>query len=344
MHCTLLIPHLFWPRENAEAVLRGLELPALTKLLARARAERFPAITPEGWLCAAFEVERQHDWPLAPLTLELDGRDPGDDYWLRADPVHIKVERDRLSVGDSALFDITEAEARAFVEALDRHFCEDGPTFVYATPKRWYARVRRAPDLVTHTVREAAGADVQRNLPGGADALQWHRVFNESQMLLHGHPANAAREERGEPVVNSVWLWGGGTRPPVRGRPFDHVWSDDASATALAVAAGAHAAPLPANADALLAASPSQGDSGSHLIMLDALSGASAYQDLNAWRERLAALESRWFAPLMAALGRGRISATAIVVPGEEACCRFDTARADLYKLWRTVKPLAAYA
>ncbi|HYH42508.1 MAG TPA: hypothetical protein VD867_11025 [Burkholderiales bacterium] len=344
MHCTLLIPHLFWPRENAEAILRGLELPALTKLLARARAERFPAITPEGWLCGAFEVERQHDWPLAALTLELDGVDPGEAYWLRADPVHIKVERDRLSVVDSALFDITDEEARAFVEALDRHFAADGLSFVSPRAKHWYVKVARAPDLLTRSIREVAGADVRPNLPAGADALRWHRVFNESQMLLHAHPANAAREERGEPVVNSIWPWGGGTRAAVRGRPFDHVWSNDASASALAVAAGAHAAPLPASAEALFAQAASDTHSGSHLLVLDTLSSAMAYQDMDAWRERLAAFEARWFAPLMAALGRGRISATAIVVPGEEACCRFDTARADLYKLWRTVKPLAAYA
>jgi hypothetical protein len=344
MHCTLLIPHLFWPRENAEAILRGLELPALTKLLARGRAERFPAITPEGWLCAAFEVERQQDWPLAALTLELDRIDPADAYWLRADPVHIKIERDRLSVADSTLFDVTEAEARELVDALNRHFGADGPSFVAPSPKRWYAKVSRTPHLVTRSIREVAGSDVQQNLPTGGDALQWHRVFNEAQMLLHGHPVNAAREERGAPVVNSVWLWGGGTRPAVRGRPFEYVWSDDASAMALAVAAGAHGAPLTADAGPVVAASASRQDSGSRLVVLDALSSAMAYQDMTAWRERLGALEARWFAPLMAALERGRISGVAIVVPGEDACCRFDTTRTDLYKIWRTVKPLAAYA
>jgi hypothetical protein len=341
MHCTLLIPDLFWPRETAEAVLRGLELPALTKLLARARVQRLPAITTEGWLCQAFGVERQHDWPLAPLTLESDGFDAGDAYWLRADPVHIKVERDRLSVVDSALFEISDEEGRAFVAALDRHFSGDGTSFVSSTPKRWYARLAQPPDLVTRSLREVAGRDVQRNLPSGSDALHWHRVFNEAQMLLHGHPANTAREERGEPVVNSIWLWGGGRRAAVRTRPFDYLWSDDASAVALAAAADAPAAPLPANAVEWLAATALP---GSHLIVLDALSGAVAYQDLDAWRERLAALEAHWFVPLAEALQRGRISATTMVIPGEAACCRFDTARVDLYKVWRAVKPLSAYA
>ncbi len=29
-------------------------------------------------------------------------------------------------------------------------------------------------------------------------------------MLLHDHPVNEARERRGEPPINAVWLWGGG--------------------------------------------------------------------------------------------------------------------------------------
>src|SRR5688572_453405 len=83
MQCTLLIPQLFWPRETAELAGRGLELSALSTLLARAEVERFAPLSAEAWLCQAFEVERQHDWPIAPLTLSVDGGDPDDAYWLR---------------------------------------------------------------------------------------------------------------------------------------------------------------------------------------------------------------------------------------------------------------------
>ena len=342
MHCTLLIPGLIWPREIADTVLRGVDLPALTKLLARARMERFPAITPEGWLCQAFEVERQHDWPVAPLTLEADGGDPGDAYWLRADPVHIKVERDRLLLLDNALFDVTAAEAQSLVETLNGYFAGEDVSFHAPTPKRWYAKVARAPELVTRTLREVAGGDVQSHLPGGADALAWNRLFNEAQMLLHEHPVNAAREARGELVLNSVWPWGGGTRPAVRGRPFSFVYSDDPVAIGLGAAAEAHAAGLPADAAAWLR----HGDAGegSHLLVISGLGTAAAYLDTDAWRERIAELERKWFDPLLGALGRGAVASVAIVAPGAETCWRFDVARRDLYRFWRAAKPLSAYA
>ena len=56
-------------------------------------------------------------------------------------------------------------------------------------------------------------------------------------MLLHEHPCNQRREQRGELAVNSLWFWGAGTdsRPRADVR-FDAVWSDDPAARGLALA------------------------------------------------------------------------------------------------------------
>ena len=351
MNCTLLIPALFWPRDAAEAMFAGLGLESLVKLLARAGAQRFEPVTTEGWLCQAFEIERQQDWPIAPLTLALDGGHADGAYWLRADPVHLKVERDRLALVQSALFDLSADEAHALAGALDRHFREEGVSFHAPHPKRWYAKLEGEPKLVTHSVAEAAGRDVQPFLPSGADALDWHRVFNEAQMLLHGHAVNAAREERGEPIVNSVWLWGGGTQPAVAGRPFGAVWSDDAVAVAIAAAADIHAAGVPADAEAWLAAAarrdraPAPGTAAeSHLVVLDDLAWAAAYRDADTWRSRLSALEAHWFAPLARALAERRIARLALVSPGPAGCWRFDLERGDLRKFWRRAKAWTEFA
>ena len=345
MHCTLLIPGLFWPRAGADEVARGLEVPSLRRLLARADAQKFAPITPEGWLCQAFQIEREQDWPIAPLTLELDGGHPDDAYWLRADPVHMKIERDRLLLVDNALFELRDEEAQPLAKALSTHFERDGLSFHAPHPKRWYVKLARVPALVTHSMNEAAGHDVKPYLPEGVDALQWHRLFNEAQMLLHSHAVNEAREERGEPVVNSVWFWGGGRRQMVRGRPFDAVWANDAVATALGAEAEASALALPdAAADFFTAAKHTSQEARSHLLVIDAAANAAAYGDYEGWRERLAALEAKWFSPLLDALRAGRINGLALVVPGPETCLRFDVTRLDLYKAWRLPKPLSAYA
>src|SRR5689334_6212755 len=196
MQCTLLIPHLIWPRSAHDDVARDLALPALATLLARANLERHAALSPEAWLCQAFEVERQHDWPLAPLTLAVDGGEPADVYTLRADPVHIRVSREGLHLVDNALFDVGAGEAEALVAVLNGHFAADGMRFEAPHPKRWYVKLAQTPALSTRSISEVAGADVQHCLPTGADALKWHRLFNEAQMVLHEHPVNSAREAR----------------------------------------------------------------------------------------------------------------------------------------------------
>src|SRR5512141_1007292 len=101
MHCTLLVPDLLLPPEPNGTPYRDLHLPALTRLLARGRCTTLGAPGMEAWLCGAFGVERQHDWPVAPLTLAADGGDPGDAYWLRCDPVHLRTQRSQLLLTDS---------------------------------------------------------------------------------------------------------------------------------------------------------------------------------------------------------------------------------------------------
>ena len=345
MECTLLIPRLFWPGDTLDAIARGLVLPGLKKLVARARLRHDPAVALEAWLCQAFELARQKDWPLAPLTLPMDGGEPADAYWLRADPVHLKIERDRLLLVDSSLFEVSGDEAHTLVATLNAHFGGHGVTFHAGAPKRWYAKLERAPDLVTHPLSEVAGQDVRRWLPAGSDARAWNAVFNEAQMLLHEHAINESRESRGEPAVNSLWFWGGGTRASVAGRPFDCVWTDNEVAIALASAAETRVAPLPSDANAWLASVRAQPHAGaSHLVVLEDLSAAVAYHDPDAWRSRIADLDARWLAPLTAALRGGRISALAVVAAGDASCSRFNLSRADLMKVWRRPRSWSAYA
>jgi hypothetical protein len=342
MHVTLLVPGLFWPRETADAVLNGLDVPALAQLLSRARRQALTEVSLVPWLCASHGVARQQDWPIAPLTLALDGVEAGDAYWLRADPVHIRVERNGLTFVGTALLALSAEESQALASAITAHFAPVGLAFHAPARERWYVKLASAPDLVTRPPEEVVGADVQTSLPTGRDALRWHGVFNEVQMLLHAHPVNAVREECGSPPVNSIWIWGGGMRPHAALRPFTQVWSDNAEAAAIAQASGERSAALPDSAEAVLAAECES--DGEHLIVLDHLAAPSAYHDADVWRARLSRLESTWFAPLAAALRSARLKRVTIVVPGADAGSRFDIARSDLMKFWRSRKPLSQLA
>ena len=345
MQLTLLIPHLWWPREATDDMYRDLALPELQTLLARAHHSSFPPIPTEAWLCQAFEVERQADWPVAPLTLSIDGGDAGDAYWLRADPVHLSPHHDRLALADSSVFAVSRDEADVLVGALNEHFAMEDMQFFAPRPDRWYVRLETDPEIATHPLREVAGNNVDSFLPAGKNALHWHRICNEIQMLLHNHAVNEAREERGEPAINSVWLWGGGRRPAVPGRHFSTLWSDDALALALAASADVRAAPVPPDAERWLkTVRETSRPDDHHLLMLAQLERAARRDDLSAWREDLGRLDGQWFAPLLAALKQRLLLRLALVAPGPNGCERFELAWPDLFKFWRTARPLASYA
>jgi hypothetical protein len=335
MHVTLLVPDLFWPRDDGAAPYRELELPATSLLLARSRKRRFPPVGLEAWLCQAFEVERQQDWPVAPLTLVLDGVDAADGYWLRADPVHFLAHRDRLTLLEPGAVHPRAEDAAELVALLNRHFSGDGFSFHAPHPARWYVRAPGTPRLVTRELSLSTGRDIAGALPTGEDSLRWRRVLTEIQMLMHEHPVNQRREALGELPINSVWLWGGGRRPDVPGQHFTHVGGENALAQSLAARAGAElleGAQLPSSAE----------PSARVLVVAEAVS--ARYGDDRAWQQSLLAIERDLVSPMLSGLRQGTIKEAALVALHARGCVRFEAGRADLFKFWRGVRPLHSHA
>jgi len=312
-------------------------LPALHILLARATAAQGPALDLEEWLCRAFAVDKQQDWPLAALALVADGGSPGNDYWLRADPVHLRVDRSQLVLADSRAFGITQDEANRLTRALNSHFSDAGLVFQARHPERWYLRLEKPPQLQTRALAEVAGKYIDEFLPAGADSIYWHGVCNEIQMVLHEQAVNEAREASGNLPVNSVWLWGGGRLPKIAAKPFAHVWTNECLAKSLALASGAGLSSLPQNAQAWLAQPHAP---GVHLVVLDSLRSAAQYRDMERWRENIKELEACWFAPLLSVLQRRELEELIL----SSGSWSFAVSRGDLWKLWRRGKALADYA
>ncbi len=61
----------------------------------------------------------------------------------------------------------------------------------------------------------SVGADIAQGLPHGPDSAAVRRLGAEVEMWLHALPANAARQQRGELPITTLWVWGGGALPIV---------------------------------------------------------------------------------------------------------------------------------
>ena len=328
MHCELAVPGLF-------SVPAERRLPALEMLLARARGTAADCMTLARWLLETFGHEEE-SVPAGALTLLACGKEPGGQLWTRADPVHLQLMRERLILVPNAAFGITREEADALCEALNRHF----PGVLALQPVeagRWCAQVSDASGIDAACPLELAGRDI--DLSAARGSAGWQAVLNEAQMLLHAHPVNEAREARGEPVINSLLLWGAGRVPAVTPGRWHGVLADQPIAIGLARLAGVRHLPLPASAPAWLERAP---EDGRHLVVLEALRAPFALSEDAAYRAALDELERRWFAPLLEALRTGRIGMLSIHVPEAGLC--FETMRGDLRRFWRRPKALERYA
>jgi hypothetical protein len=327
----LLVPYLFPNAHLLETAAQDLHLPALQTLLARSTRQPSPNEGVEAALCKALGIARQQDWPLAPITLEADGGAAGDAYWLRADPVHLRVMRDRIVLAGSGALELSQQEADTLAAAIGRHFGDElNP--MPLRPQRWYVRLPHAPHLTTTPLSVAQGRDIDPLLPHGADAMQYRSRLNELQMLLHEHPVNQAREARGELPVNSLWLWGGGSKPAA---PTTHLslYSCNDDARALGVFCNSVVHPLPLHWEKSLLATEG-------LVVLDGLAQAGQYGDAYGWREALRVLEANWFAPLLHSLHTLGRAGVRLADPISGKALHLQ--RADRWKIWRRPRRLVS--
>jgi hypothetical protein len=334
MNCHLLVPDLFWPAAAGGEPCRGLELPALETILARGHTSRSGGISLERRLATAYALPAE--LPLAPYSLRGDGGEPGDHFWMHADPVHIRLHGNRLILADASRFNLSGEETQEFIAALNAQLAPEGITFVAPHPQRWYVRIADEPRMHAAPTAEMAGRDIETFLPSGEDSARWRRFFNEAQMLLHAHPRNAEREASGALPVNGVWFWGAG-RARKLVSPYDIVWGDHPLAAGLAAASAVTARPLPA------LAAPFLKDPGGKTPLIVAALPPTAYGDVQGWREAVAALESSWCAPLLEALGDGTLQTLTLHGLGPDYGYTSTLTRHDRLRFWRRKRPLDYY-
>jgi hypothetical protein len=336
MNVHVAIPDLFWPEPTSAPAARGARLPALEALMAKGRRAAGREFGLEAWLLARWGVAEAG---AAPYALLADGGEPGDGWWLCAEPCHMRVNLDHLVPTDAALFEVARDEAEALAESLNLHFAASGLTFFPLQPERWYARAAvplpsSAPPLSAARGRRLAN-------PAGAAETRLDALANEIQMMLHAHAVNEAREARGAAPINAVWLWGGGRLQRPAARAFARVRAATPLAAGLAFASGGAVLPLPESGERWLRTAAHE---GVELIVLEQLRAAAGYGDAATWTARLAALERDWFAPLLAALRAGRIGMVTLHAIGAGGALDVETTRQDLRFFWRRPRPLAAYA
>jgi len=331
----MIAPGLLGPVTDADAVAAlHASIPALERFLARADAR--DEVSPDfaAAVFAAFSLGGR-DLPVAAVSRlgEHDGGTAhvGEFHWLRADPVHLRVDTHNARLFGSHMLELQADEARGLVERLRAHFEEDGLRFEAPVPERWYVATRENFDLHADSPQRVAGRNIDLFLPTGTDAGRWRQWMNEAQMLLHDAPENLRRADEGRLPVNSFWPWGGG-RLPVE--PFetvpDVVWSDEPMVHGLARLAEIPAHPLPASVADWL---PAEGD---NLVVHSGLADPLVHGDIEGWLEAVDRFAGKWVGPLHERVGAGELDEFVLAVDGSR---RFRLRPVHRRRWWRRRRP-----
>ena len=340
----LLIPGLLgpWPKVHPSD-FPALATPALQHLLNRAQVEEEVEQGLEANLCALFSVFTnatvEHDLPIAALTCLADGGEPGEHFWLRADPVHLSADMNRVVLFDARMLDLQADEAADLVADCNRQFAASDWQLEALHPHRWYLRLRTADttQLITTPLPDAIGKDINPLLPGGADKERWHTLLTEVQMVLHQSDVNSEREWDNQLPVNSIWLWGGGRLPSTIAQPYTHVYGSDALTQGLSQLARLACRDVPANALQWHA----QATAGSNnLIVLETIRYYIFNDDLYRWCDRLRSLEQDWFAPCLQLLKQGRLRRLLVSACNGQ---RYIIERRHLRRFWRAKRAINDY-
>ena len=340
----ILLPFGLPPTDLAKDLLQQCKTPALALLLARAKSiqsENFDpfarALPHETWLARQFlsrEALTESSPPAADALMRLHGLQAETGTWFVLHPVHFHIARDHLVLTDPRQLALDEAEARALFDAALPLFEEDGKTLVYGDAGTWFMQADDWQDLHTATPDAACGHNIDIWLPQGAQERAWRKLQNEIQMHWHMHEVNAAREARGAPTVNSLWLWGGASLPQAththQPAPYTDAFNFQGWSAALAASAGDQLADCRAT-DVVMTA-PQRG-----LLALDGLLAPALAADWGSWLEQMQALEAAWFAPLHRALQAGRLHRIRFVLTHNTRLAEFSVSQGALRKFW--VKP-----
>ena len=280
--------------------------PSLERLLARAdgptefadwRAQAFQLIAPEGARVP----------PVATAALAPNARRVAGSWVCLATPVHLLAGMTSIGMAADGLLDIEPDEADALSIDFNRVFAGGGVSLERGRETLLVCRFDRPLRVETRPPEEAAGHDLWAYLPSGEDAPRLRSLTSEIEMWLFDHPVNRRRGEMQQPVINALWLWGGGAAdaaaPPLCG------WTagEDPLFGSLA-----HASRYP-------------GASISGVVVVPDWPGSASWH----------AVEARWLAPALADLRAGQLKS--IELSARHRCVRLN-ARA-LRRFWRRTRP-----
>jgi hypothetical protein len=209
--------------------------PNLTTFLKRAKKTVAAAMSQQQ-LLTLFNFPQQSWPPIAAITALADGL-ATKNYWLRADPVSLRVDLVHIYMLGNSQLSLHVDEVEQLAAMLNQHLAQENLHLYTPHPLRWYLQCPKLPDIETHNPEEIFGRTIADYFPQGAERNYWLTLLTELQMLLHTAPINQQRAARGVAKIDALWLWGAGELPQITANAhlFTKIYTDNPLAKGLAI-------------------------------------------------------------------------------------------------------------
>lgn len=174
------------------------------------------------------------------LWRESSGSTSAPEHLVCASPVHVIAGSDDAQLLPVNRLNLTLDETRTMIAELNEALAENSCSFLHDEKGNWYYKGLLAAALDAAPPTAVEGLPMTLAMPRSNEARPWRSLWSESQMVLHQSSVNQARQSRGEPLINSVWFWGGGAMPNPVATSVPHIilFTDDPFACGLADAIG----------------------------------------------------------------------------------------------------------
>jgi hypothetical protein len=235
-----------------------------------------------------------------------------------ADPVHLQADLDDAVLLPPEALHLSMEEAFSLQHSINELLISDGLHMQTDrdNPCRWMlsgfkteqAAVAELDPAILDTwpTHAVARRNVTQYLPGGECLAGWRRLMTELQMLLHNHPVNEQRLQRGQLIVNGVWMWGGAALPETTTANAVRLVAADVDVTGLARALGIK----PDSEERDLATTLTEARLAGESILIVDLGFYNAWLagDSEAMQVARSAIEANWLIPVKSAVKARKVS------------------------------------
>jgi len=191
-----VVTQQFPERESLTEVLMAINRPVPTAGLAALRYLGQTGVSSNGWIAAA-------------------------------DPVHFEARLRDVRLRSLPCDENIDSDIQEIFSSLNESFGTNRDASFVCINRQGYLLTRSPLRLPSVSAYVADGHVPDKFTPSGSEAKAYHQLLGEIQLLMHEHPVNIRRQEQGLPVINSLWLWGGGTTPEITTNGMPDLYTAD---------------------------------------------------------------------------------------------------------------------